>query len=243
MNDLSRKINPICQQASLPGPSQAPVLSQKRTGDRASAVGDLCGALSVGVDLSRLPSHTHQLRYRHCHIDSSSDAESWEDSKAAQSSSVSTPILSASLLHARSILSDAHAEAPTHFFTCNCSWAREHVSLENNYEMVIQCFRGETLPFDLCLARCPAQPGASHTASLWVWHPTCLEELRRELGAGRLGPGAISQPRHLFCCSNRNARVLQMCPGDTFIIDTGENLNSCHALKLSRRQNCGSRFM
>lgn len=35
----------------------------------------------------------------------------------------------------------------------------------------------------------------------------------------------------------------QMCPGDTSIIDKGENLNSCHALELSWRQNCGSRFM
>lgn len=136
----------------------------KRTRDGAPAVGDLCEALSIGMDLSRLPSHTHQLHYRRCHIDSSSDPESWEDSKAAWSSSVSTPILSASLLHANSILSNTHAEAPTRFFTCNCSWAWERVSSENNYEIVIKCFKGEILPFDSCLARCPSQPGASHTA-------------------------------------------------------------------------------
>lgn len=149
-----QKINPLCQQASLSGPCRA----RKHSRDGASATGDLCGALSVGVDLSRLPSHTHRLRYRRCHIDSSSDAESWEDSKAAQSSSVSTPILSASLLHANSILSNAHAEAPTRFCTRNRSWAREHVSSENNYEIVIKCFKGEILPFDSCLARCPSQP-------------------------------------------------------------------------------------
>lgn len=159
-----QKINPICQQASLPGPCRAPDLNQNVQGTEHPRVGDLRGALSVGVDVPRLPSHTHQLRCRRCHIDGSSDAESWEDSKAAQSSSVSTPIPSASLLLTNSILSNAHAEAPTRFFTRNCSWAREHVSSEDDYEIVIKCFKGEILPFDSCLACCPSQPGAFYAA-------------------------------------------------------------------------------
>lgn len=214
----------------------------KHTRDRASAVGDLCGALSVGVDLSWLPNHKHQRCNRCCHTDSSSNAENWEDSEAAQSSSVSSPILSASLLHTNSILSNAHAEALTSFFMCNCSWAREHVSSENNYEIVIKCFKGKILPLIPVLRVVLLSPEPPTLLSCWFCLLPAWKELGTEWRAHRLGPEAILQQRHLFCCSNCSAWEPQTCPGDTFIIDTGENLNS-HALKLSQRQNCGSHFM
>jgi len=158
-----QKINPIPQQASLPGPCRAPDLNLNvRATERLwqGIVAELC--LSPWIRLGSPAARTN--RVRRCHIDSSSDAESWEGSKAAPSSSVSTPIPSASLLCTDSILSNTQAEAPTRFFTRNCSWAWEHAASENNPEIVIKCFKGEILPFDSCLVSCHSQPGAFHTA-------------------------------------------------------------------------------
>lgn len=91
-----QKMNPVRQQGSLPGLCSSISPQPKPTGDGASAAGDGCGVLSVGVDLSQIPTD--------CLTDAAmlTAAAMLKAGRAPRlhRAALSSPILSASLLHA-----------------------------------------------------------------------------------------------------------------------------------------------
>lgn len=157
--------------------------------DRASRGRDLCGALSAGLGLSQLPSRAQSCVPAAAIL----TAERWEGCKAAQSSSVSAPIPSASLLR---------AQHPPRSFPRSCFWARQRLSSGSNNEIVIKCFKGEILPFDSCLPF----SACSFLPCFAVGFVSCLPGGIGE-GAGEASvllqqppsPGATSMARRRFC--------------------------------------------
>lgn len=145
--------------------------------DGESVSGDHRRALSAGVDRSQLPRQAQ----------SRLPAAAILTAAAMLRAGRAPRLHRAALCQLRSFLppcSPLTASSPSSF-PPSCSWARQRVSSENNYEIGIKCFKGQILPFDSC-----------PPFSAWSFLP-CFAV---GFFVSYL-PGGIRQWQHLFCCS------------------------------------------